>query len=328
MIFSNSTINCMFQNKTESLVEFSDCYNYFFQQKITASLLSAFLIAGIISSNIQVAILIIKNNKKDHLNVFDKILISHAIVNGLAGLVLVPFYHVYILFDYWPFDQITAKIWITCDNCINIVTTTHTLYMCWSRLRCVQQPVTFKNELLIRNPLRLILTSWVISFVIWTPFVYFTELEEHSIDFKYNNLTYTLITYITCFLFWLFPLCCTFILCFFIFYYLKIGQTRRLNLHSQPVNHIETKKSLFEYVFGYNLSTQSVFIIIMSIHWFQWFIPCVIRLIEFFYDTHLDDGFYWLTYTVCLTDPLVLLIFNPNLLGAEHHMNSFQRHVH
>ncbi len=60
------------------------------------------------------------------------------------------------------------------------------------------------------------------------------------------------------------------------------------------------------------------FIIIISVYWVQWAPPCFMTVFTplFSYNPvpkSVTKVVYWLTFTVCLADPLVVLILNPNV---------------
>jgi hypothetical protein len=65
----------------------------------------------------------------------------------------------------------------------------------------------------------------------------------------------------------------------------------------------------------YRLPAEKKFLIIMGSYWFQWFPPCIMVLISpFVYiPASTYTGIYWLTYTVCVTDPICVLLLNPNI---------------
>jgi hypothetical protein len=254
----NNTVNCSSHFALISINAFFTCYKYFFQQEITNSLLTVVLIVGVVTLNALVIILIIKNNSTD-LNVFNKILLSYTILDCITGLIDITFYHVYTLFAYWPFDLTSSRIWFSYDNSVNTISCFHMLYICWSRLRCVQKPVSYKKEFLLRKSNYIILLIWISGFLIWTPIVFlFDELKHYRLEL--NNSIIVLLFQI---FFWFLPLVFTFILFIIIYYYLQILKTRR-----DQINNVLSlqNKSLFETLFKYHLEIQSVFTIIMTVY--------------------------------------------------------------
>ena len=53
----------------------------------------------------------------------------------------------------------------------------------------------------------------------------------------------------------------------------------------------------------------------MSVYIVQWLLPVIAEFLMFhsFIQESLHYSLYWLTYTVCLTDPLILIFFNANV---------------
>ena len=112
MNFSN---NCSISQTFTDLNEFLECYITNFEKSITMSIFSLLLALCVVGSNALVIVLIKRNSLKQ--NVFDQILIGHAVVDGLTGFIGIPFYHLYLLFDYWPLGQ-SLKVNFK-DNLIN-----------------------------------------------------------------------------------------------------------------------------------------------------------------------------------------------------------------
>jgi len=258
----NNTVNCSSHFALISINAFFTCYKYFFQQEITNSLLTVVLIVGVVTLNALVIILIIKNNSTD-LNVFNKILLSYTILDCITGLIDITFYHVYTLFAYWPFDLTSSRIWFSYDNSVNTISCFHMLYICWSRLRCVQKPVSYKKEFLLRNSNYIILLIWISGFLIWTPIVFlFDELKHYRLEL--NNSIIVL------------PLVFTFILFIIIYYYLQIFKTRR-----DQINNVLSlqNKGLFETLYSF----ETVFTIKMTVFWVQWLLPCIFLILVSFF---------------------------------------------
>jgi hypothetical protein len=145
----------------------------------------------------------------------------------------------------------------------------------------------------------------IISVIIWIPAYVFYDLK--AIDsLNHDVLAYVSLEFST----QLIPLILILIISCFIYYHLK-KRTSQAN-NNRPY---EMNKCLFEVVFKTPINSHELFLIIMSIHWIQWFIPVSCDLLN---DVQglaelsvIGNYFYLLTDTVCLTDALVLLIFNP-----------------
>ncbi len=307
MNISESTTrnNCETLRLITNFDEFSNCYQYFFHINISASILTIILIVATVILNLLV-IVFIKKNKKNGLSAFDQILLGHAIVDGLTGLVDVPFYHVYSIFKYWPLSPLSAKIWSSYDNSINTVTNLHMIYLSYSRLRAIKSPRSYSTEFLLKKPALIMAFIWLISFIIWTPIAFTFGLVNQSLIFN-DSLLIPIFQLI----FWFLPLLIILIISCMIFYELKSkNKTNPSTVHPT----IDSNKSLFQYFFNFYIGKEALFAIIMSIYWIQWIIPSLINLIGYLTYIPIEDYsiVYWLTYTVCCTDAILLLLFNPN----------------
>lgn len=184
------------------------------------------------------------------------------------------------------------------------------LYLSFSRLRCIKNVKNYQNELLLKSPADVMILIWLFSLIIWTPQVFFFGLRDYSLELNIDSLIHNLLNLI---FFWFLPILSILIVSCVIFYYLRMKQIRRQHLNENNENRqnrTENKKSL---CLKASKRTQSVFTLIMTFYWIQWFIPCVFRLIYFLKKIEIANEIYWLTYTVCLTDPLILLLFNPKV---------------
>ena len=300
--------NCLVKNFSRNFFELFECYEYHFCQSVISSVLSILLIVGTIISNSLVIMLIKRNSLK--LTIFDKILIGHSIVDGLTGLIAMPFYHIYFVFGYWPLGTIIGKLWSSFDNSINTITNVHMLYLSWSRLRSIQYPTSYNAEFLLKRPNLLMVTIWFLSFIMWVPIVVIFDLEYSSLNLDYKN---PVIGVAFVFLFWFLPLLLIFIISTVICYHLYLKKSQFSMNHRRTLN--TQNKSIFERLFNYKLESQTMLTIIMSIYWIQWIVPCLIILSKLVFVINEDflSVTYWLTYSVCLTDPIILIIFNPNV---------------
>lgn len=316
MKMNESINNCFEKVNFTNIIDFFECYKHYFNENMIVSILALILIIGTIVLNLIVIILIIKNSTK--LTIFDQILIGHSIVDFLTGLIDIPFYHIFIIFGYWPFSDMSARLWSSYDNSINTITNLHMLYLSWSRLRCIQNPRTYHNEFLLKRPYLIMLFIWLMGFSIWTPLVFVYDVEFSSLRVKY---LFNLEKFLFSFFFWFSPLLGIPIVSGIIFYHLKKQQNRKIQLRNIC---FETNKCLFELLFNYRMHSKSVFGLMMSAYLFQWTIPCLVKLFASLIASKglnsLFTNIYWLTFTVCLTDPIILLIFNPNLsiIKAKH----------
>ncbi len=292
--------------------QFFECYRYFLINNLTESILSWLLIFCTIFANLFVIILIHRNSEK--ITIFDQILINHCLLDGLTGLVDIPFYHINSIFGYWPFSSLTATLWSIYDTSSITAITLNMLYLSWSRLRSIQNPTSYSNEFIFKQSIYVIISIWLVSFIIWTAIVLNSGLKVNSLTL---NIDGTFRMFIFQILFWLLPFLFIIIVSIIIFYYLKLRQNtrdqRRLEQNRQQNTNIN--KSLFENIFKIKFGSHTLFTIIMSVYIIQWLIPFIVELLMFNSTIQIPfiDSIYWLTYTVCLTDALILVFFNSNV---------------
>ncbi len=135
---SNSTIDCELTQSFD-LNGFKYCYQYLFLQNMTTSILNYLLIITVILFNFLVVYLIKRNSIK--LTLFDKILIIHCTVNAIRGITNMPLNHIITLFEYWPFDSISGRIYGSLNSSLNTITNLIMLYSTCARLRKIQYPL-------------------------------------------------------------------------------------------------------------------------------------------------------------------------------------------
>lgn len=306
---SNNTICSLFEISNLTLIQVTKCYFHQLNLREPFSVIELAIIFITIMFNAIVIVLIKKNTSKPTL--FDKILICHAIVDFSAGLIAMPIYHVYITFGYWPFNSIISRLWSSFDNSINTITNLNMLYLNWSRLRSIQNPVNYSKEWLLKSPFHIFIFMWLVSYSIWAPLVFIFDLEPYTLRVDYSS---NIIELMFGLIFWFIPLFLILAISLRIFFYLARSSQIGNQTHKHVTN-ADRNKSIFERVFNYRLESQTVFTIIMLVYWVQWTIPCLINLFRSFIGLpdQLQSQLYWLTYTVCATDPITLLIFNPNV---------------
>ena len=294
--------------------QFFECYQFFFLNNLIESILSWLLIFSTIFANSFVIILIHRNS--DKITIFDQILIYHALLDGLTGLIDIPIYHINSIFGYWPLSPIIATLWSIYDASINTAINLNMLYLSWSRLRSIQNPTSYVTEFIFKHSIYVMISIWLVSFLIWTPIVLTSGLNINSLILKINETSQMLLFKLS---FWFLPFILIIIVSIIIFYYLKLRQNIRDQIrheqHLQQNNNNNNDKSLFERVFKLKFGSHTLFTIMMSIYLVQWLLPFIVELLMFhsFIEESLDYSLYWLTYTVCLTDPLILIFFNANV---------------
>jgi hypothetical protein len=283
------------------------------------------LALGTVVGNLLVIVLLWLSHKSGQMNVFDKVIIGHAFVDGLTGIISMPIFHVTSLFGYWPLTDIIAKVFATYDNNINTTTSLHMLYMSYIRLRSIQSPKHYLNEKLIKRPILMMVSFWAISLTIWIIIVSVFELDEFSLSVAFDRNTQYISLFIN-FIGWFMPLMLIFYFSVETMIFLRkrsrrITNLRRVNIpenasitvitkrvitskkttvtspnEKTKTNKIKRMKNFFYF------KPQTVFLIIISTYWMQWTPPCILTIIQTFCDSCINSivfgDIYWLTYTV------------------------------
>lgn len=278
---------------------------------------------GTVIANILVIVLLWLSHKSGKMTVFDKVIIGHAFVDGLTGIISMPIFHISSLFGYWPLPDIIARLFATYDNNINTTTSLHMLYMSYIRLRSIQSPKHYLNEKLIKRPILMMVSFWAISLTIWIIIVSVFELDEFSLDVAFDRNTQYISLFIN-FIGWFMPLILILIYSIQTVLFLrkrskridhrrkKPEQTvevetvniRKTTVMSRPtlpnvpveLNKIKRIRKILHF------KPQTVFLIIISTYWMQWTPPCILTLIQTLCNNCINStifgDIYWLTYTV------------------------------
>jgi hypothetical protein len=111
--------DCQTSQTITSLENFFICYSFFYNQSPSQSIAQIFLFVGTILVNFLVITLLYVRPIK--ISIFDQILIGYCLVNGITGIVDIPFYHVWNIFGYWPFGKIPSMLWVSYLIIINCI---------------------------------------------------------------------------------------------------------------------------------------------------------------------------------------------------------------
>lgn len=308
---NETLISCLKPQIFNSSTEFFICYSQIYSSnwlKATSGILLSVLT---VTLNTLVIILLVK--KPIRTTIFDQILIAHCLVDGITGLIDIPLFHLHDLFGYWPLGQLTAHFWAVYDNGINAITSLHMLYMTWIRLRSITAPNTYESDLISRNPKLIFVSIWLIGFVIWTPVVIKYGVDDFSFDISYENRTVEILLISTL---WFLPLLSIVVVSGIILTVLnrRKAPNRGVELTSisgqRSARNVSVKK-------WFRLGPQIRFQIIIYSYCVQWFPSCILAIVDPIcgrcVGSNVIGAVYWLTYTVCFTDALVILVFNPNV---------------
>lgn len=273
------------------------------------------------------------------------------------------FFHIGRVFGYWPLGRTTALMWAAFDNGINSITNLHMLYMTWARFRSIQAPSSYEKEILARSPKLVCLLIWLAGLLIWTLITFSHGVDEFTTSISFKPSLEIALIFATWFtpLVAILPISCCIIVilnrrhrkmarikrpALFVRSRCPTNNTRnnfnhvtnmtgsnRSNSHrmiaaSSPMiirsNSLRWRK--FKSIFS--LAPQSRFQIIIFSYCLQWFPSCIIALIDpvcACIPANLIANIYWLTFTVCLTDPLVILLFYSNVISSDRKVKKQKR---
>jgi hypothetical protein len=323
----NQTEQCLWPHTSKSLSEYLDCYSMLTAKDRTNQIFQICLIVFIIITNIFVICIICLKSLK--FNVFDEILVNHCIIQGVTGLIDVPFFHIKNVFKYFPCGQTIATMWAIYDNNINTITNLNMLYLSWVRLRSIVAPQSFKNEILIRKPIIVLMSIWIFGLTAWSIIIIPVGVIENTLNVDISNKILVALNLI----FWILPLLTLLLMSFIIIkkLYWTSANRKRLLMEKSiqsattmtsaittvgPTKTTKTKKATRTLLKEKILTPHGRFLILFLIYFTQWIIPAIVVLTDLACDCIPQEkilGIYWLTYSVCLTDPCLIFLLNPNL---------------
>ena len=212
-------------------------------------------------------------------------------------------------------------------------------YMSLARLRCIQAPKAFTQEFLMRKPCLVMLSIWIFSLGFWSFVVFGFGVPEYTNWVLYDPAYVKLILN---FFFWFIPMMMIISFAGLTIYLLvirrrkKMSKSKRISKLRNEGESVKTRsvantttssvrtgfsslasiKSLIRSVMSALCSPEIKFMIIILTYWLQWAPPCFATMLQPLCNCIPDSTYaaiYWVTYTVCMTDPLVILILNPNV---------------
>lgn len=298
---TNETTNhsCQIEHTLDTFFDFLTCYSYHFRTKPAAGIFEILLTISVFSANLTVIIRI--QRKRECKQIYDKILTWLTGSYLLTSLIGFPFFHIQSLFGYWPFGEASSVIWTIYDNNTATFVSLLMLYMTFARFRSIHAPMNYLREKIFRFPHLVILLFWISGIVCWTITVVIFRTFPYETHIIYKPHIFQ---FIINFFIWFLPLLGVYIFAGIILYRLHHIQARKKQMN------VSTMISLS--VLGEIFNPKSKFMVIIAAFLVQWTVPCVFMLVETFAVIELEEvilAFKWSTYTVCLTDPMLILIF-------------------
>ena len=154
----SSNLSCFTPQTFENITEFYECYELVLKENALIGSCGIILTISVFVTNLWVMIMLIT---KEHVNVFDKILIGHAFVDWWTSIYNISWKHFVDVFGYWPLSYSFGISWEIYDQSHQTVTALHMLYMSWIRLRSIQNPKNYKNELIAKYPILMMISVFI-----------------------------------------------------------------------------------------------------------------------------------------------------------------------
>ncbi|RUS74727.1 hypothetical protein EGW08_017501, partial [Elysia chlorotica] len=99
-------------------------------------------------------------------------LLSLAVADLTIGIVSMPLYTVYLLMGYWPLKAIMCDIWLSLDYTMSNASVANLIIISVDRYLSVTRPLTYRAKRTPRRAATMIGFAWVISSVMWTPWIF------------------------------------------------------------------------------------------------------------------------------------------------------------
>lgn len=317
---------CSFEYAGSRLI---DCYLFFAYNSLIPAIFEILL--GVLAFLANVTVLCQMYRSSRGICVFDKILMAHVLLDLKICSLNLAFYHIYTIFNYWPFSKELCIFWSSMDTSANTISIFLMLFITWTRIKSVLDPTSYLDHVLIRNPFKCVISIWFGSYLIWIPINYVFISNKYEVGMCEINYEPKCIQFILTLFTWFVPLCLIVFLIGFIM--IELGKqekklskyktpsvtivTTSLN-HSSNNNNINNKKKKNKEKINKfklkNLKADQKLTIIIVIFLVEWMPSCILWMVDSL-GTHLIPDLalsitYWLTFFGSLTDPLLILVLN------------------
>lgn len=303
---------CFIPQEFNDSIEFINCYLYVLKENLLIGLIGIALTISVVFLNLLVIIKLLQISKRQRkINIFDRILIIHCVIDACNGLFNISLKHFVDIFGYWPLGDSLSIFWTIYDQNHHTVSSFHMLYMRWIRFRSIKKAHTFSKELMTRYAIFNMFLFWLSGFVLWTLVVakfgvvkFSTDINYHESDEIINlllNISFLFIPYIA-----------IFVLSIKIINLLKIRSNNKQLKRNQRIINKKNKTYFIK------INVQSKIIIIISAFLIQW-LPCSILgsmtplLINQSISILVNNIINWFSNISCLIDPILILLLNSNL---------------
>lgn len=205
----NSTLD-LFSNNTTQTFNASTFENQQTVENIVEIIIIAFVVAvlSILTAGGNLMVLISFRMDKQLQTVSNYFLLSLAVADFFIGIVSMPLYTVYLLMGGWPLGPIICDTWLSIDYTMSNASVANLLLISFDRYLSVTRPLTYRAKRTPKRAAIMISLAWVISAVMWTPWIFAWPYIEGKrsvpenecyIQFLQTNQYITVITAIAAF---------------------------------------------------------------------------------------------------------------------------------
>lgn len=309
---SNGSISCKTNQVFKTFNDFFECYTLVFVDGLDLSIMQVLFCVSTVLANMAVIIRILLTNGNIW-TIYEKIFMWLCTFYLVESLIDFPLFHFEDRLGYWPFGDLSANIIAAYEANMSTFISLLVLYMSYVRYRSIVAPVDYLNERLLQWPNLVISMFLLVGISIWAASVAAFHTFAYTTHISYNP---NIFQFIINFIVWFLPLLGVYILGGLIIYKL-----REIQIKKHRIGFQSKKKNLFHAVFD----AKSKFTIIIVAFLVQWTVPCLFMLAETFLPVRLDQlilAFKWSTYTVALTDPVLILTFSLTNRNVAHSSQS------
>lgn len=105
-------------------------------------------------------------------------LLSLSIADFMIGLISMPLYTLYVLLDRWPLSPLVCDCWLALDYLNSNASVLNLLCISVDRYLSITRPLTYRAKRTAKKAWCWIATTWIISSLLWPPWVFFFPYYE------------------------------------------------------------------------------------------------------------------------------------------------------
>ncbi|XP_067122142.1 muscarinic acetylcholine receptor DM1 [Centruroides vittatus] len=153
------------------------------RRRSTAEIIIYGFVAGLLSLSTvlgNVMVMISFKMDKQLQTISNYFLLSLAIADFSIGLISMPLFTLYILYERWPLGPFICDTWLAIDYLISNASVLNLLIISFDRYFSVTRPLTYRAKRTTKRAAFMIASAWVISLALWPPWIYAWPYIEGS----------------------------------------------------------------------------------------------------------------------------------------------------